>query len=94
MARTSARETPDGIRSLIETLTRQFGQRATRRLPPEFVGHMQAAVRELFLAAAVLCDIALKTAEETTAEARRRVQRIPVSAAPASRRRATSRRRG
>jgi hypothetical protein len=93
MPRTSAAHTSDGVRRLIETLTREFGQRAARRVPPEFLGHMQAAVRELFLAAAVLCDTALKTAEETTAEARRRVHRIPVSAAPASRRR-PARRRG
>lgn len=96
MAKAARRETPgDGAGHLIETLTRDWAQNAARRLPPEFVGHVRAALRELFLAVSVLCDSALKTAEETAAAARQRVQRIPVSAAPATgeRRRAKTRRR-
>jgi hypothetical protein len=93
--KTATRDVVDGPAKLLEAMTRQWGQSAMKRLPPEFVGHMRAAMRELFLAGAALCDSALKTAEEKTAQARRRVQRIPVTTAPrASRRRAAARPRG
>lgn len=95
MARAGARrEVDEGSRRLLEALTREWGRSATRRLPPEFVGHMRAAAREVFLAVAALCDSVLKAAETRTAEARRRVERIAVTPAPPSRRRAPSKRRG
>jgi len=93
MARARARrETERGPRRLIETLTREWGRSAARRLPPEFVAHMRAAVRETFLAFTTLCETALKAAEERTAHTRRRVERIPVTSAAPGRRRGTSRR--
>jgi hypothetical protein len=55
---------------------------------------MRAAAREVFLAVAALCDSVLKAAETRTAEARRRVERITVTPAAPSRRRAPSKRRG
>lgn len=93
MARARARrETETDPRRLIETLTRDWSRSAARRLPPEFVAHMRAAAREIFLAVTALCESALKAAEKRTAEARRRVERIPVTPAAPGRRRATSRR--
>lgn len=95
MARAGARrETDTGLGRLIESATRDWGRSAARRLPPEFVTHMRAAVRETFLAVAALCTSALKAAEERTAAARRRAERIAVTRAAPSRRRTTSKRRG
>jgi hypothetical protein len=95
MARAGARREADtGLGRLIEMATRDWGRGATRRLPPEFVTHMRAAVRETFLAVAALCTRALKAAEETTAAARRRVERIPVTRPAPTRRRTPSKRRG
>lgn len=93
MARAGARrEAKDGAGMLLETLTRRWGRAATRRLPPEFVAHLRAAVRETFLAVAVLCESALKAAEAKTAQARRRAERIPVTPGAPGRRRAARRR--
>lgn len=95
MARARARrEVDEGSRRLLEALAREWGRSATRRLPPEFVGHMRAAAREVVLAVTALCDSVLKAAETRTVEARRRVERMSVTPAPPSRRRAPSKRWG
>lgn len=94
MRTTGARREPDTrLATLLENLSRDWSRRALRRLPPEFTAHMRAAVRELFLAGAALGESALRAAEARTAEARRRVERIPVGPRPGTRPRATRRRR-
>lgn len=95
MARARARRKADrGLGRRIETAARDWSRSAERRLPPEFATHMRAAMREAVLAVAALCTSVLKAAEEKTAAARRRVERIPVTPAAPRQRRATSKRRG
>jgi hypothetical protein len=94
MAKTGARAAEHGFGKRLEILTREWERNVARRLPPEFVAHLRTAVRELFLAVAALSESALQAAGAKTAAARRRVERIPIGAPPATRRRAGNRRRG
>jgi hypothetical protein len=87
MTAVGRRRLTDDAVELVRTFTRRWGRGTARRLSPGFQAHARAAVREGILALASLCEDVLRRAEVTTQRARRRVERIPVTAAPARARR-------